>query len=113
MGDKDSRMDLLESTIQEQDAAIHHLYATVQAMARGDSQTRDDPHDDRKPMRDRVWACANCSARLGLYDETKDQLRVRYKDFVVYITPGKGGTVKVPCRRCGEENRLEDTRGTD
>lgn len=102
------RIDRLEQIIQEQDTAIHHLFATVQAMGRGQSES--EVEDQRAPMRDRVWACANCGARLGLYDEGRDQLRVRYKDFVVYITPGVGGVVKVPCRRCGDENTLEDTR---
>ena len=105
MGD---RVDRLEAVVQEQEVAIHHLFATVQAMGRGDP--RGEETDDRAPMRDKVWACANCAARLGLYNEEKDQLRVRYKDFVVYITPGVGGSVKVPCRRCGEENTLADTR---
>lgn len=107
MGERE-RLDTLEVQVREQDAALHHLFATVQAMARGDSP--QESTDERTPMRDRVWACANCAARLGLYDEGRDQLRVRYKDFVVYVTPGVGGSVKVPCRRCGEENVLRDTR---
>ena len=107
----DNKIERLEGLLQEQEVAIHHLFAMVQAMSHGDGQPTGEKTDDRAPMRDKVWACANCAARLGLYDESKDQLRVRYKDFVVYITPGKGGMVKVPCRRCGEENILEDTRG--
>ena len=103
------RVERLEALVQEQDTAIHHLFAMAQAQARGDGGGREEM-EERSPMRDKVWACANCAARLGLYDETRDQLRVRYKDFVVYITPGKGGTVKVPCRRCGDENTLSDTR---
>jgi hypothetical protein len=103
------RLDALEAFVREQDSALHHVFATVQSISRGEAQ--QDDHADRTPMRDRVWACANCAARLGLYNERTEEMRVRYKDFVVYIKPGVGGFLKVPCRRCGEENILHDTAG--
>ena len=56
---------------------------------------------------DIIWACAKCGSRLGMYDESNDELRVRYKDFVTYIQVGVGGSVRVVCRSCGELNSLE------
>jgi hypothetical protein len=86
--------------------ALGHMHQQMQLLLinRADDDQRADA------MRDTVWACENCAARLGIYDAKADQLRVRYKDFVCYVTPGVGGTVRVPCRRCGLENELLDTR---
>ena len=78
------RMAAMESVIAEQETAIHHVFAMVQA--------------------------TNCAARLGLYNQEREEMRVRYKDLLVYIKPGKGGILRIPCRRCGEENVLTDTR---
>jgi hypothetical protein len=105
-----AKLENLERLVQEQDAAIHHLYATVQAMTRRPEGEEAPQVEERTPMRDKVWACENCAARLGLYNEQTDELRVRYKDFCAYVIPGKGGVIKVPCRRCGEVNVLKDTR---
>ena len=102
----DERLGLIEKILMEQDAALHHLHARVESLNRGEAPVSEE----RTPMRDTVWACSNCAARLGLYNKEADEMRVRYKDFVVYIRPGVSGMVKVPCRRCGEENILQDTR---
>ena len=87
--------------------AVGTMHQQVQLMLASGTQ-EEAPRSTR--MRDSVWVCENCAARLGIYDPQTDQLRVRYKDFVCYITPGVGGTVRVPCRRCGLENTLKDTR---
>ena len=105
-GDIDSRIGTLEMVVSEIDTQIHHMMATIVSNSTG----APAESDARAPMRDAVWACANCCARLGIYNEDRDQLRVRYKDFVAYINPGAGGSVMVPCRRCGEQNILTDTR---
>lgn len=102
------RMAAMESVIAEQETAIHHVFAMVQAIARGDEE--NSAREDRSPMRDDVWTCTNCAARLGLYNQEREEMRVRYKDLLVYIKPGKGGILRIPCRRCGEENVLTDTR---
>ncbi len=101
-----ARIGTLEMVVSEIDTQMHHMMATIVSNAAGGSAEVES----RSPMRDAVWACANCCARLGIYNEDKDQLRVRYKDFVAYINPGAGGSVMVPCRRCGEQNILTDTR---
>ena len=104
----DSRLEQVERVLGEQEQALHFVFATVQAMKRGDDEAAAS--DERAPMRDEIWACANCSARLGLYNRERDEMRVRYKDFLVYVRPGVGGVLRVPCRRCGEDNVLNDTR---
>ena len=110
--DLEKRLKAIESAVchlAEDMSSLGASLGAVQAQAQMETARRDqDP--SRMPMRDQVWACQNCGARMGIYDPETDQLRVRYKDFVCYITPGVGGTVKVPCRRCGLENKLADTR---
>lgn len=86
--------------------ALGHLHQQVQLLL----ASRADDDQRAGAMRDTVWACENCAARLGIYDAKADKLRVRYKDFVCYVVPGVGGTVRVPCRRCGLDNELRDTR---
>jgi hypothetical protein len=112
VAEEHGRLDRLEMVVSEIDAQIHHMAAVVYSKAQENVEP-DSPQEGRAPMRDEVWACENCCARLGIYNEAKDELRVRYKDFVAYIKPGKGGTVMVPCRRCGEQNSLNDTRTTN
>jgi len=109
MSNLSDRLARVESLLAEQDQALHFVYATVASIKRGDEETTRD-EDARAPMRDEVWACSNCAARLGLYNKEREEMRVRYKDFLVYVRPGVGGTIRVPCRRCGEENVLHDTR---
>ena len=113
-----SKVETIEIVLSEMDAAITHVYATVTSLQRkldpSYSDTKEDNLLDSKgTMRDSVWACSNCMARLGIYNTEKDELRVRYKDFVAYIYPGVGGKTMVPCRRCGEQNQLSDTRELD
>ncbi len=103
----EDRLTQMERVVAEQEQAIHMIFATVQAMRRGDAE--QTPQQDRAPMRDEIWSCSNCSARLGLYNKEREEMRVRYKDFLVYVKPGVGGVLRVPCRRCGEENILNST----
>lgn len=55
-----------------------------------------------------VWKCKSCKAVLGCLDETKEDLRIKYKDLFVYV---RGGQVTVPCRSCGQINTVaSDTK---
>lgn len=104
------RISDLELVVTEMDAHIQHLHNTLAQLARAESVAEDDEQAAlQKPMRDKVWACSNCNARLGIYNAETCELRIRYKDFVAYVKPGAGGYTMVPCRRCGEQNRLDDT----
>lgn len=103
------RISDLELVVTEMDAHIQHLHNTLAQLARAEAMAEDDDQASiQKPMRDKVWACSNCNARLGIYNAQKDELRIRYKDFVAYVHPGTGGYTMVPCRRCGEQNRLDN-----
>lgn len=105
------RISDLELVVTEMDAHIQHLHNTLAQLARTEAVAEDDEQAAlQKPMRDKVWACSNCNARLGIYNTETCELRIRYKDFVAYVRPGTGGYTMVPCRRCGEQNRLDDTQ---
>jgi hypothetical protein len=55
---------------------------------------------------DQLWSCKKCGSRLGFYDQERDLLRVRYKDFVAYVHLGVGGVIQVLCRQCSEMNEV-------
>ena len=55
--------------------------------------------------RDKQWFCDNCHFLLGYVDENTNQLRLKYKDFVVSIS---GGSVWHICRRCSKVNVFAD-----
>lgn len=107
----DARIHRLEVVIDELQAAVQGLSGQLAMVAAATSNSGGGGDtDEATTMRDTVWSCASCAARLGIYDEKSDELRVRYKDFICYVRPGAGGVVEVPCRRCGQRNRLEDAR---
>jgi len=89
-------------------SALAATHQTVQLLLLQHSADADD--GKLAKMRDTVWSCRNCGARLGVYNPDTDELRIRYKELVVYSTPGIGGSTRVPCRRCAEVNELRDTR---
>lgn len=110
--DTDSRLHRLEVAAAESAHALSGLNQQLALLTLAQASTAAAPSDDGEahPMRDKVWSCTNCASRLGIYDGTTDELRVRYKDFICYVRPGAGGVVEVPCRRCGQRNKLEDQR---
>ena len=106
------RIQRLEATVSEIEVHVQSIQGYLMSTKDGDSDSQTVETNSSRQMRDTVWCCTNCGARLGVYNVEKDELRVRYKDFCVYITPGAGGKTMVPCRRCGEQNILQDTRQT-
>ena len=112
--DDQARLIAIESKIAEIDSDMDGFKTILSSVYRH-QQTQMLQEADEVPqkggvMRDTVWCCDNCAMRLGIYNPEKDELRVKYKDFVMYITPGVGGKTSIPCRRCGLINTLEDTR---
>ena len=108
MENDSQRIQRLEASVADMEVHIRSLQTHVITTKEGNGSGEEQQQN--RQMRDNVWCCGNCGARLGVYNVEKDELRVRYKDFCVYITPGKGGKTMVPCRRCGEQNTLQDTR---
>ena len=53
-------------------------------------------------LHNQKWCCAFCKSTLGCVEDG-ECLRIKYKDFYVYI---KGGNVEVVCRHCGKRNFL-------
>ena len=95
------RLELLVADMQQSINQMGHLI--------GSSQMQDkNSSSPTKEMRDKVWFCENCGARIGIYSPNSEELRIRYKEHIVYVTPGKGGKVTVPCRRCSNMNTLND-----
>jgi hypothetical protein len=106
----EARLHRVEVGLHELDAAVQALGGQLALLAAAGAGGSSNSEEEAATMRDTVWSCTSCAARLGIYDEKGDELRVRYKDFICYVRPGAGGTVEVPCRRCGQRNRLEDSR---
>lgn len=103
----ESKMAEIESDLVNMQQVLTRVYQHQQTQMMHESE---EVHQKGGVMRDTVWCCDNCAMRLGIYSPDKDELRVKYKDFVMYVTPGVGGKTSVPCRRCGLINTLEDTR---
>ena len=106
------RITQLETSITEIELHLQSLQGHLIAIQSHGAQEQEQENQNNNHMRDSIWYCENCGARLGVYNKERDELRVRYKDFCVYISPGIGGRTMVPCRRCGEQNALQDTRQT-
>jgi len=78
----------------------------LQAVQEADeSGSRSVPGSARNsPLRDSLWCCPKCSARLGIYDEDAKCIRIRHRDSFIYA---HRGDVSVVCRGCGEICRLD------
>jgi restriction endonuclease S subunit len=99
----EERIDLLEKSVAELDNTLGALIQAIPAIEKNS--------EDAKPRRsaiDTLWECSGCGARLGIYNKQSNELRVRYKDFLIYVIPGSGGSTRIPCRRCGNMNVIED-----
>lgn len=63
---------------------------------------------ERAEVRDAAWKCLACDNILGYLSRNKEILRMKYKDFYVFIEDAT--TVTTLCRKCGRENVLsQDT----
>jgi hypothetical protein len=93
-----SRLEILVADMQQSINQIGHMIGSTKINVTA-SQTKE--------MKDKVWFCDNCGARIGIYATDSDELRIRYKEHIVYVVPGDGGRVSVPCRRCSKMNTLE------
>ena len=103
------RIQAVEANVQEMADALSAVHQTCQLLL---LQQNSENEENLQPVRskDVVWACTSCGAKLGMYSKEKDELRLRYKELAIYMVPGVGGSISVPCRRCAELNTLEDTR---
>ena len=95
------RITRLESLISEMDQNLSHITQVIGSIVK----TSTEPVVIE--MKGNIWFCESCGARLGIYDTDKEQLRIRYKEHIVYITPGHGGRVDTTCRRCSFVNTLK------
>lgn len=102
MNDVDTRVEALESSVRELDETLGVLISSMANQEQGEQKGKG------RNVGDTVWECTGCSARLGIYNDEKYELRVRYKDFLIYIVPGAGGSTSIPCRRCGAMNVIKD-----
>lgn len=58
--------------------------------------------DEKPEVRDRAWRCASCDNVLGYVSPDGRILRMKYKDFYVFIEEAE--RVITFCRRCGKES---------
>lgn len=109
----EERVKGLENAMVELHDALAAMHATSQLLLlQHNAAAEDEAPGKPVSMKDSVWACTNCGAKLGVYNSESDELRLRYKELAVYMVPGTGGSIMVPCRRCAAMNTLEDTRTT-
>ena len=100
----EARIRRLESHFTEVDTALEGILAIVKRhmVVEDEVETSFD-----KPMKDKVWMCFNCGSKLGIYNDKSEELRIRYKDHLVYLRAGAGGFIRVPCRKCAYMNELD------
>ena len=105
----EDRICSFEAGLAEICDSVNYLNGVCQLLLH---QANSDEQSDKLPAKskDSIWACKSCSSKLGMYDPETDELRLRYKELSVYMKPGLGGSIRVPCRRCSQMNELEDTR---
>jgi len=58
------------------------------------------------PKNYKEWRCSGCGKKLGILDKEHKVLRLKSKDWYVYV---QGGAVLVICRNCAKFNRLVDS----
>ena len=104
-GARIARLEILVADMQQSLNQLGHMI--------GSSKVTGNNGSTAKEMRDKVWFCENCGARIGIYAPESDELRIRYKEHIVYVVPGVGGKVTVPCRRCSNMNTLTDDGTTN
>tara|TARA_B100000282_G_scaffold198765_1_gene145362 strand:+ start:9939 stop:10214 length:276 start_codon:yes stop_codon:yes gene_type:complete len=62
---------------------------------------------DEKKQDDNLihWHCSKCNIRIGVIDILEKQIRIRYKDLVMYYhwkeENGNTDKLTILCRRCG------------
>lgn len=60
---------------------------------------------DKKDPVDKLWLCKKCGSRIGILDTESENVRIRYKDFVLYWKPSVGSVLTVICRSCSYQNK--------
>ena len=53
-----------------------------------------------------TWTCDGCGYLLGTYSPAEGQLRRKYKDDIVFVKLGVGGSMTCICRRCAQPNTV-------
>jgi hypothetical protein len=114
-GDMETRVAGLERAMRSGDERAIRMERSIQEMSRilraataAGALAKEEDEGARLPGR--YWHCAQCNIRLGFQREDTDELRVKYKEFIVVIRPGPASMVKVPCVKCGHDNVIEDAR---
>lgn len=62
-------------------------------------------YSDKSEIRDLAWRCPSCDNTLGYTDAQRLVLRMKYKDFYVFIEEAK--CIVTLCRRCGRQCILQ------
>jgi len=106
-------MDSQRRTLEKKLGALEdEVGVMVTAVAQLAVASAEDDNEDNHPrvMLDAIWACERCHSRLGIFSRDMDEVRIRHKGSVTYITPGVGGLVKQLCYKCGHINQITDNR---
>ena len=98
----ESRVSSLERLSLDIEKTVSLLVSNIAKMS---PELEEGKHDIA--MTDQIWYCKNCKSKCGVIDRSSDEVRIRYKDHIVYIALGKGGVIRTPCRRCSYMNELK------
>jgi hypothetical protein len=63
---------------------------------------------ERPEIRDIAWRCPSCENILGYTGSDRRVLRMKYKDFFVFIEEAR--SIVTLCRRCGKECAIRNTQ---
>jgi hypothetical protein len=83
-----------------------HLLGVEQEMLQLTS-LRNEFESKKIVLTDKIWNCSKCGGRLGIYDLKEDELRIRYRDLLLYLNIGVGGYLKLVCKSCSHINELK------
>ena len=100
-----NKVDALERDVAELRQDIQSVLRVVHALKSDVSAGGGTaaPESEPRPDVDRIWECAKCHARLGVYDPASGEVRIRYRDLYVWVSRGD---IAVCCRGGGEVNTL-------
>ena len=96
------RLDQFEGEMEQVVAALNML-----VRAHNPDVDDDDHTLQAKAMLDAIWECESCQSRLAVVDGKKDEMRIKYRNHMIYVTPGEGGSVSIICRKCGRLNTVK------
>lgn len=90
------------SALRSELEALHGLFITL-VHASADDLELAEVDQEVFPQ----FTCRNCSRLLGVLNPETEELQIRVRDQYIYTKGAPGSHVRIMCRKCGTENRVE------